>query len=79
MHASINYVKSAGLPIAPGLINGRGAQAAAALCKGVHLQGSAAWSLCTTAHLLYTRFATIFGASISEATMRPNPRCRCRP
>jgi hypothetical protein len=29
-------------------------------------------SLCTTAHPLYTTFTTTFGASISEATMRPN-------
>ena len=27
-----------------------------------------------TAHPLHTRFANIFGASIYEATMRPNPR-----
>jgi hypothetical protein len=31
-------------------------------------------SLCTTAHPLYTIFTKIIGASISEATMRPNPR-----
>jgi hypothetical protein len=36
--------------------------------------GSVALSLCTTAHPLYTGFANIFGASISETTMRPNPR-----
>jgi hypothetical protein len=30
--------------------------------------------LCTTAHPLYTRFAGIFGASVSEAAMRPDPR-----
>jgi hypothetical protein len=36
--------------------------------------GSVSLSLCTTAHPLYTRFTNIFGASISEATMRPNPR-----
>jgi hypothetical protein len=44
-------------------------------------------SLCTTTHPLYTMIANIFGASVSEATMRPNPRsgwrawttgCRCR-
>ena len=32
-------------------------------------------SLCDTAHPLHARFANIFGASISEVTMRPNPRC----
>ena len=37
-------------------------------------EGSVALSLCTSAHPLYTRFANIFGASISEPTMRPNPR-----
>jgi Ca2+-binding EF-hand superfamily protein len=37
-------------------------------------QGSVALSLCTTAHPLCTRFANILGASISEATMRPNPK-----
>ena len=31
-------------------------------------------SLCTTAHPLYTGTAKIFGASISETKMRPNPR-----
>ena len=36
--------------------------------------GSVALSLCTTAHPLYTRIASIFGASTSEAIMRPNPR-----
>jgi hypothetical protein len=36
---------------------------------------SAASSLCTTAHPLHNRIANIFGASLSEATMRPNPRC----
>jgi hypothetical protein len=35
--------------------------------------GSVALSLCTTAYPLYTRFANIFGASISETTMRPSP------
>ena len=36
-------------------------------------------SLFTTAHLLYTRVIDVFGASISEATMRPNPRwCSAR-
>ena len=35
---------------------------------------------CTTTHPLYTRFANIFGASISEATMRPDLRPeRARP
>jgi hypothetical protein len=35
---------------------------------------SVALSLCTTAHPLHTRIANIFGTSISETTMRPNPR-----
>ena len=39
-----------------------------------HAQGSVALSLCTTAHSLHTRFAKVCGASIPEATMRPNPR-----
>ena len=39
-----------------------------------HAQGLAALSLCTAAHPLHTRIAIIFGASISEAKMRPNPR-----
>jgi hypothetical protein len=38
------------------------------------VQGSATLSLCTTAHPLYTRFTDTLGASISEATLRPNPR-----
>ena len=36
--------------------------------------------LCTTARPLHTRFAKVFGASISEVTLRPNPttpRCPC--
>ena len=33
-------------------------------------------SLCTAAHPLYTRFTNMFGASISETTMRPNPKVR---
>ena len=36
-------------------------------------EGSVALSLCTITHPFYTRFAEIIGASISEATMRPNP------
>jgi hypothetical protein len=49
--------------------------------------GSLASSICTTAHPLHTRFTNIFGVSLSEATMWPNPmlgaaprysRCRCR-
>ena len=32
-------------------------------------QGLVALSLCTTAHPLHTRFTSIFGISISEATM----------
>ena len=38
------------------------------------LWGSVTVSLCTTAHPIYTRFASIFGASISEAAMRPHPK-----
>ena len=37
-------------------------------------QGSIALSLCTTALPLHTIFAHIFGASISETKIRPNPR-----
>jgi hypothetical protein len=40
----------------------------------VSSQGLVALSLCTGAPPLYTRFANIFGASVSEMTMRPNPR-----
>jgi hypothetical protein len=36
-------------------------------------------SLCDTAHPLHNRFAHIFDASISEATMRPNRRCLRNP
>ena len=42
-------------------------------------QDSVALSLCSAAHPLYTIFTNIFGASISEATMRPNPRSNRRP
>jgi hypothetical protein len=45
---------------------------------GCWLWGSVALSLCTTAHPFHTRIANIFGASISEATMRPNPSRRPR-
>ena len=38
--------------------------------------GSVALSRCTTAHPLYTRSTNIFGASVSEAVMRPNPRAQ---
>ena len=37
-------------------------------------EASVALSLCTTAHLLHTGVANIFGASLSEAAMRPDPR-----
>jgi hypothetical protein len=37
-------------------------------------EGSVALSRCTTAHPLHTGFANIFDASVSEATLRPNPR-----
>ena len=33
--------------------------------------------LCTTVHPLRTRVFNIFGTSLSEATMRPNPRFPC--
>ena len=33
-----------------------------------------ALSLCTTAHPLHSRCTNIFGASLSEMVMRPNPR-----
>ena len=46
---------------------------------GAGREGSAALSLCTTARPLHTRFTNIFVASISEATMRPNPRRAVRP
>jgi hypothetical protein len=36
--------------------------------------GSVALSRCTAAHPLHIRFTNIIGASLSEATMRPNPR-----
>ena len=29
---------------------------------------------CTTAHPLHTRFTNVFGASVSEAAVRPDPR-----
>jgi hypothetical protein len=38
-------------------------------------QGSVVLPLCTAAHPLHTRIANIFDASLSKATMRPNPRC----
>jgi hypothetical protein len=37
------------------------------------VSGPVALSLCATARPLYTRFANIFGASISETAVRPNP------
>ena len=36
-------------------------------------QGSVALRICTAARPLHTRFTNMFGASISEAKMRPNP------
>ena len=35
--------------------------------------GSAAFSLCTTAHALYTRITNRCGGSLSETAVRPNP------
>jgi hypothetical protein len=60
------YVGSAGLAHA---MAGRPERAAQRLGEG-----SVALSRCTTAHPFYTRFINIFGPSISETTMRPNPR-----
>jgi hypothetical protein len=37
--------------------------------------GAVALSRCAAAHPLDTGIAKIFGASIAEAVMRPNPRC----
>jgi hypothetical protein len=36
--------------------------------------GSVALTLCATAHPRHTRSTNVFGTSISEATLRPNPR-----
>jgi hypothetical protein len=44
--------------------------AAASRCR----EGSVALSLCTTVHPLHIRFANVFGASVFEATVRPDPR-----
>jgi hypothetical protein len=41
---------------------------------GVGLALSHCRVVCTTTHPLHTRFTNIFGASISEVTMRPDPR-----
>jgi hypothetical protein len=47
----------------------------ASVCCGPRsLLGSVALSLCTDAHPLYTISTSIVGTSISEATMRLNPR-----
>jgi hypothetical protein len=43
------------------------------------VRGSVALSLCTTDHQLYARFTNIFDGSISETTMRPNPRSGSTP
>jgi hypothetical protein len=40
-------------------------------------EGSVALSLCTTAHPLHTIFSIIFGTSLCETTMRPDPRSSC--
>jgi hypothetical protein len=48
------------------------------VCALPSLQGSVALSLCTTDHPLHTRFTNIFGASVSEATMRPHHPRACR-
>jgi hypothetical protein len=44
--------------------------------RGQDRAPSVALSVCITVHPLCIRFTTIFGASISEATTRPNPRSR---
>ena len=49
------------------------------ILKSDDMRGSASGSMvalspCTAAHPLYTGIANIFGVSISEATMQPNPR-----
>jgi hypothetical protein len=41
---------------------------------GAEVQGSVTLSLCTNVHPLQTIFTNIFGTSISETTMRPNPK-----
>ena len=45
------------------------------LCKRgvVKVRARSHCRICTTAHPLYTRFTNIFGAFMSEPTMRPNP------
>jgi 1-phosphatidylinositol-4-phosphate 5-kinase len=54
------------------------------LCNQKYVVGGAATcpatanKVCTTAHRLYTRFTQRISTSISEAIMRPNPRCTCR-
>ena len=40
------------------------------------LQGSVAWSCCTPAHPLHTSFTNMFGAAVSDVTVRPNPTMR---
>jgi hypothetical protein len=42
--------------------------------EGVTVGLGVALSLCTAAHPLHTIFTNIFGAAISEATMRPDRR-----
>jgi hypothetical protein len=53
-----------------------GARAARTPTPARSARGSVALSRCTAARPVHTRFANILGASISEATMRPNPRSR---
>jgi hypothetical protein len=45
--------------------------------SGWSAAGSVALSLCTTAHPLYTGCTSIFGASVPETTVRPDPRWHC--
>jgi hypothetical protein len=55
---------------------GADAKEEAEQAMGRFTQGSVALSLCTTAHPLHAKFANniIFGTSIPEATVRPDPR-----
>jgi hypothetical protein len=46
----------------------------ARLLPGCEDRARVALSLCTTAHPLYTICTNIFGASIPQPTIRPNPR-----
>jgi hypothetical protein len=62
----------------PSFVSAEGARSpsAASSTSARSRQGSVALSLCTAAHPRHTRFTNIFGASVSEATVRPGPRSR---